>query len=106
MPPLLTPEDVANLLNMSVKTVYAHARRLGGFFPAGIKVLRFSPGVINGIMEGQNEGQGMAIRVPIPGDQVQLKVVSNPRGSSGRAGRSKKIVEINGWKTDPSRHGL
>jgi hypothetical protein len=37
----MTPEDVANVLKISVKTVYAQSKKLGGFFPAGIKVLRF-----------------------------------------------------------------
>ncbi len=50
---LLTPSDVAELLQISVRTVYDHARRLGGFYPAGIKVLRFRPEVIYGSVEGQ-----------------------------------------------------
>ena len=34
---LLTPEEVAQLLQISIRTVYAQARRLGGFYPAGIE---------------------------------------------------------------------
>lgn len=41
MSPLLTPEEVASLLRISLRTVYENARRLGGFYPAGIRVLRF-----------------------------------------------------------------
>ena len=33
MTQLLTPSDVAELLQISVRTVYDHARRLGGFYP-------------------------------------------------------------------------
>jgi hypothetical protein len=51
--PLLTPQEVADLLQISIKSVYKHKHRLGGFFPAGIGTLRFSPEVINGVLAGQ-----------------------------------------------------
>ncbi len=59
MDKLLTPEQVADLLQISVKTVYEKSDRFGGFYPAGIRVLRFRQEVINGIMEGQNQGGGI-----------------------------------------------
>ena len=38
---LLTPDQVAELLQVSVATVRRHSRSLGGFYPAHIRVLRF-----------------------------------------------------------------
>ena len=52
---LLSVKDVAELLNMSSRTVYDHMRELGGFYPAGIRLLRFHPEVIYGVMEGQDK---------------------------------------------------
>jgi len=40
-PNLLTPKDVAELLQISEKTVYKHRRKFCGFNPAGLGVLRF-----------------------------------------------------------------
>lgn len=54
MESLLTPEDVKDLLKISKRTVYDHARRWGGFYPGGTRKLRFHPMVIYGIMEGQD----------------------------------------------------
>lgn len=101
---LLTPEDVADLLQMSVKTVYAHSKRLGGFRPAGIRMIRFKPEVIRDIMEGQ--GERLEVPVPAPGGAIQQPTFPDKGGSVRRNVRTKKVIEINGWKTDPSRHGL
>jgi hypothetical protein len=38
---LLTPSEVADILSVSVRTVMRHSRALGGFYPAGIRALRF-----------------------------------------------------------------
>ena len=65
MTPLLTPTDVASLLQISVRTVYEHAGRLGGFYPLGIRRLRFRPEGINEYLERQKEGV-LAVRVPVP----------------------------------------
>ena len=51
---LLTPSDVAELLQNSENTVYKHVKKLGGFKPGGIGVWRFRQEVIYGIMEGQD----------------------------------------------------
>lgn len=57
MTPFLTPEDVSSLLQISISTVYKNAVRLGGFYPFGLKVLRFRREVIeNGSLEGQEAG--------------------------------------------------
>jgi len=55
-------------------------------------------------MEGQ--GEGMALSVPGGGDTIHIETLSNKSRSQRSNGRAKKIIEINGWKTDPSRHGL
>ena len=54
MEPLLMPKQVAELLYLSVRTVYDHSIRLGRFYPAGIKALRFRRHVIEAIMEGHS----------------------------------------------------
>jgi hypothetical protein len=76
---LLTPKEVASLLNISIRTVYDHRRDLGGFFPAGIGRLRFSPGVIYGIMEGQ-EAQDVAVQFPIQRGNIHRERVRKQKG--------------------------
>lgn len=56
MTQLLTPSDVAELLQISVRTVYDHSDRLGGFYPLGIRRLRFRPEGIYEHLEGQEKG--------------------------------------------------
>ena len=60
---LLTPNEVARLLHLSVRTVYAQSHRLGGFYPAGIRVLRFRREDIYAIMEGPQDRQ---LEIPVP----------------------------------------
>ena len=104
MTSLLTPQQVADLLQISVRTVYDHARDLGGFYPAGLRVLRFNPGVIYGYMEGQGKGSlAISVRVPRGGD-------NRARVQYATGGRSSKRIAPEGnqgkIKTDPARHGL
>ena len=84
MTPLLTPENVADLLQIDAKTVYKHSRRLGGFYPAGIKVLRFKQETINDIMEG---GQRVAVQFQAPKKPVLVKNLLQQNGSCSRDGR-------------------
>ena len=51
---LLTPAEVAELLQIAEKTVYKHSRALCGFKPAGLGFLRFRREIIYDIMEGQD----------------------------------------------------
>src|SRR3972149_5187416 len=81
---LLTPKEVANLPSISLRTVYDNALELGGFYPGGIKVLRFNPEVIHGFMEGQDV-QELGIRVQLPGEKVRGAGVQYQEGSRGRA---------------------
>jgi len=59
-PQLLTPEEVASVLKISVRAVYKHKKSLCGIYPAGIKVLRFREDVINDIIQGQESRNGTA----------------------------------------------
>jgi len=99
---LLTPRDVSKLLNIAIRTVYDHRTRLGGFYPAGIRVLRFREDKIDELMEGQGQG-GLAMGVSIPGAQAHRGRVQNQNGSQGRTG-----VEAKGSqdRLDSGRHGL
>ncbi len=87
MEPLLTPKQVAELLSISVRTVYDHSIRLGGFYPAGIKALRFRRDVIEAIMEGHS------FTINRPARAVPSKV------------RSKKDFKSDPT-ADPNRHGF
>jgi predicted site-specific integrase-resolvase len=72
-PRLLTPAEVADLLQISVKTVYKNKRKLCGFYPAGIKVLRFREDVIYGIMEGKPPG-ALAKRTSVSGQRLNQNI--------------------------------
>jgi len=87
MEPLLTPKQVAELLSLSVRTVYDHSIRLGGFYPAGIKALRFRRDVIEAIMEGHSF------------------TINRPDGAMPAKVRTKKHFKHRS-KKDPTRHGF
>lgn len=101
---LLKVKDVADLLSVSERTVYERSAELGGFYPAGIKVLRFSRKVIYGIMEGQDP-QRLALRIPVQRETVRR---GRPCKQAGSNIRKRNAPEGNQGriKTDPSRHGL
>ena len=84
---LMTVEDVAALLNISECAVYEHKDSLGGFYPANIRVLRFRPEVIYGVMEGQSP-QGLAIRVPAQGETVRRGRPRKQKGGNGGPGEA------------------
>ena len=77
MHPLLKPEQVAKLLQLSLATIYAKATNLGGFYPAGIKALRFRRETIYAIMENQKR-----VSMPISAreEEVQQDRVPHPKG--------------------------
>jgi hypothetical protein len=101
---LLSVNDVAIILNISARTVYEHADELGGFYPAGIKVLRFNPEVIYGYLEGQNT-EGLAIRFPIQRKEIRQRRTSKQAGGNIGKGRQKKGSPAN-TETTEDRHGL
>ena len=83
MKPLLTPLEVAELLQLSKATVYAKAVHLGGFFPAGIKALRFNPEVIYAIMEGSRQ---VPNPISVSGPTLQQDRVPHQKGRRKVAG--------------------
>jgi len=99
---LLTPKDVADALQISVEAVYKHKRRLCGFYPAGIKVLRFREDVINDIIQGQ-AAQFVEVRVPKEREKAYGKWFPDKDGSKSRNGTAQKR---NVRRKDPNRHGL
>jgi hypothetical protein len=101
---LLTPKGVANLLNISVRTVYDHVRDLGGFYPAGINVLRFNAEVIHGIMEGQNP-QGLAVQFPVQERSLRRGRIQNQTRGIVSQGGTEEIIRREREK-DPNRYGL
>ncbi|MCK4984051.1 MAG: helix-turn-helix domain-containing protein [Desulfobacterales bacterium] len=100
---LLTPKQVAEILQISTRTVYENKHRLGGFYPAGIRVLRFRKEVIYGLMERQETG-GLGVRFPAQGETVRRQGIQNEgRGEVGQGEAQKGNKE---YQTDPARHGL
>src|SRR5208337_1894845 len=90
--PLLTPQEVADLLQISIKSVYRHKNRLGGFYPAGIGSLRFSPEAINGVLAGQR--QGVAVSVRAQGEGSFRPMVQDKNRGPGRKSRAPEAGEI------------
>ncbi|MBW1987371.1 MAG: helix-turn-helix domain-containing protein [Deltaproteobacteria bacterium] len=95
MEPLLTPQEVADLLKISIKTVYKRKHLLGAVYPAGIKALRFKPEAVNAVMEGR---RCMAVSISTPGETLQPpRIHDQSRGpgcygkTSGPCSDSKKI---------------
>jgi predicted site-specific integrase-resolvase len=100
---LLTPKEVAKLLQISPRSVYDHAGRLGGFYPAGIKCLRFRREAINDIMEGQKT-RGVEVQLPVSQKGSQRgRVQSQITGSASRGRPQKARKRVS---DDPGRHGL
>jgi hypothetical protein len=103
MDQLLTPNQVAEMLKVSVRTVYGNSRRLGGFYPAGIKVLRFREEVIRGIMEGPGNRE-MEILLPERRQDIRRgRVRKQGRGQDGqgRPSEAGRFGDRNGKDGDP-----
>ena len=99
---LLTPPDVAELLQISEKTVYKHQKQLGGFNPAGSGILRFKQEIINGIIERQETKtlllQFRASRQNLCKEKLQEK--------KGRSNSPRQTKRRGHQPTDKNRHGL
>src|SRR5665811_1453426 len=76
---------MAGLLQLSLSTVYPKADRLKGFYPAGIKALRFREETIYAIMAGPTKRQ-VPLPVPTPGEKIQQARLRHPKGSQDRHG--------------------
>lgn len=99
---LLTVKDVAKTLQISPRTVYDNAHRLGGFYPAGLRVLRFPPGVILGYLSGQ-EVQVLGVSVPVSGERVRGQRIQDTPGSGNRKGEKE---ERSFCSKDSERHRI
>ena len=73
-PPLLTVKEAALLLKLSPRSIYRKARVLGGFYPLGLRCLRFRAEVIFNAMLAREEG--LAVSIPVPGQKIQQSLVS------------------------------
>jgi len=100
---LLTPKQVAELLQVSPRTVYDNKHRLGGFYPAGIRVLRFRREIIYGLMEGQKT-EGLGIRFSVQGQEIRRQGIQNQGGGKSIKGETKEPSQEH--QTNPTRHGL
>jgi hypothetical protein len=99
---ILTPEEVSQLLQISIKSVYKHSRDLGGFYLPGMRTLRFSKETLNVCLERQV--RTMEVPVPVPERKLQRTGVPDKAGSGGGKGRRKKRGQVR--KQEVSRHGL
>ena len=100
--PLLKPSKVAELLNMSEKTVYKHRKKLYGFKPAGLGILRFRKEIIYGIMEGQDP-KALVLQFPVSETIICGKRIQNQKRSCISKRGKKKDAEK---PTETNRHGL
>ena len=100
---LLTPTDVAELLQISEKTVYKHSREFFGFKPAGLGILRFRKEIIYGIMEGQDP-KALVLQFPVSERNLCGERVQNEKRSGDGKGREKKRTKESTTKSN--RHGI
>ncbi|MBF0259090.1 MAG: helix-turn-helix domain-containing protein [Desulfamplus sp.] len=103
MEKLLTPDDVATLLQISKKSVYKHARDLGGFYLPGVKSLRFKQEVLHVSLERRI--REMALPVRAGQNTVLREGIPDKEGCTG-SGSSTKERGCQGAKKYKSRHGL
>lgn len=89
---LLSVRDVAKLLNISTRTVYDHARELGGFYPCGIQVLRFNPEDFYDKLE-RSQTRPLALSVPVYGGEPLREGIQNGTGIKRRRSRAQKTAE-------------
>ena len=82
---LLTPQDAARHLKISVRTVYQNANRLGGFYPFGLRVLRFRKEVICGNLEGPGY-PNLEMEIPVPAQAIWRGRIPNQARSLRREG--------------------
>jgi len=105
-PELWTPQQVADALNISIKTVYKHAVKMGGFYPFGIGRLRFDGEKIQAHLVCQRQ-RSMAIRVPIQGSEISGSGgISNRKTSRARRTRSQGPAPIRIQEGREDRHDL
>jgi len=100
---LLTPSEVAELLQIAEKTVYKHSKSLCGFKPAGLGFLRFRREIIYGIMEGQDPRR-LVLQFPVSERTILNQGLQNKKRSIQSTSRQKKRIKEG--STAAGRHGL
>ena len=107
-PALLTPQEVADHYKCSIKSVYERKKDLKGFYPPGIKLLRFLPEVIYGYLQGQNY-QDMAVQIRARKKELCREGVHYPARSRSRKGEASGRNKDSSADTNPDesdRHGI
>ncbi len=102
---LLKPKQVAEKLGLSVATVYEKSHVLGGFYPFGIKSLRFDEDFIDGVLERQ-KAQALVLPIPSQQKELQRQRVSNQKGSATGTYFASGKSEERGQTFLPNRHNL
>ncbi|MBM4274845.1 MAG: helix-turn-helix domain-containing protein [Deltaproteobacteria bacterium] len=86
---LLTPREVAELLKISVNTVYRHRHRFGPIYPGGLKCLRFREDIVRAAVENQ---VGMALADAGAGEKI-FRPCQDQGGGPGRHGKEAGRVD-------------
>jgi hypothetical protein len=84
---------VAERLAISIKSVYRHQRRFGGFHPAGIGTIRFSAETIEEIIRGgveRSQDREVEIQFPEKQEAIGRRRVLNQTRSYSCQGSAKK----------------
>lgn len=92
---LMSVQEVADLLQISPKSVYKHALALGGFHPAGVRCLRFHPEVIHDCLQRQAEGSLTEIYLHSL-DETHRQIIDAATKSLGKVPRTYKKEATSG----------
>ena len=104
-PELWTADQVAKTLQMSKQTVYNHAKELGGFYPFGIKQMRFHAKKIQECLE-RSEDRPMAVQDKLQEKKVLRKRLPDRKTSGPGSGGKKESSDVGVQKNINSRNNL
>ncbi len=102
---LWTPQQVAEVLQISVKTVYKHSVKLGGFYPFGIGRLRFDGERIQKHILRAGKAV-LEIRVPLQKKKNNKVRVSNRKASRNSSTRPPEPVATGDSSNGDDRDNL
>jgi hypothetical protein len=83
--------------------LHKYRQRLGGFYPFGIRVLRFRREEIYAHLE---RGRKLEIPVPVAGEKIFPAMIHNQGIGQGGNGEAKGATHSCRGATDSDRHGL
>jgi len=89
---LLTAEDVAEILRVGIRTVYKHSKKMGGFYPFGMKCLRFNKVVFYECLERQSK-ELLSVWVPLQQTKDNRVRIQDKAGSECSRSRTKERIE-------------